>query len=366
MTKLLAFPFVALFLAACAAETVPTEDPPATVNVPPAKPDPVAPKPDPVLEPTPPVMNARWQKFVDTRKDALVALAQPILACVAKTDTTNNPAFHGCIDWHSAVHGTWALLTLSRLTKDAKYEQATAPLLQPALLAQELDNLKTRGIGFEVPYGYAWFLLLAGERAKSGKTDLLPLAQHVSGLLDTWATGLTDTQLSATLLADDYQNISWAVLNLWQYAVSTGNTALADRMVALVRTRLMPRDADCPLTRDSSVQGFFPACLHRARALATMLPATESKAWASAFLPKTFQLTPVSNPVQAHEAGLNFSRSWSLYGLYKATGNEAYRDLYLDHMEPWLKRSDIWAGDYSNYSHWVAQFGVYALAQSFD
>ena len=97
-----------------------------------------------------------------------------------------------------------------------------------------------------------------------------------------------------------------------------------------------------------------------------MLPAAESKAWATSFLPKTLQLTPVADPVAPHEAGLNFSRSWGLYGLYKATGNEAYRDLYLDHMEPWLKRTDIWSGDYGMYAHWVAQFGVYALAMSFD
>lgn len=49
-----------------------------------------------------------------------------------------------------------------------------------------------------------------------------------------------------------------------------------------------------------------------------MLPAAESKAWATSSLPKTLQLTPIANPVEAHEAGLNFSRSWSLYRLYKA------------------------------------------------
>ena len=202
MTRLLAI-VLAISVAACAAETVPDDEPPAPPPVTKADPDPT--KPDPVEPPPvdpPPHVATRWEKFADGRKAALTALAQPILTCVARTDTAE-PAFHGCIDWHSAVHGTWALLALSRLTSDPSYEQATVPILQPALLAQELSNLQARGVGFEVPYGYAWFLVLAGERARSNKTDLAPLAQHVAGLLDNYLTTMTEPKLTQSLLADD-------------------------------------------------------------------------------------------------------------------------------------------------------------------
>jgi len=370
VVRSLAMLLVAIGLVACSADASPGDDIPIVAK-PPQATEPGAPPPPPApKEPeTPPApvvpVNPRWQKFLDGRNDALAALAQPILTCVARFDTSS-AAFHGCIDWHSAVHGTWALLALSRLTKDPKYAQATATVLDPALLANELATLKRRGSTFEVPYGYAWFLVLAGERAKQKKTDLVPLADHVVSLLDTWASGLQDLDLSTSLRADDYQNVSWAVQNVWQYAVDSGDTARANRMIDFVRTRLLPRDADCPLERDAAAQGFFPACLHRARALALMLPPAESKAWASTFLPKTYALAPVVTPAPAHQAGLNFSRSWDFFGLYKATGNEAYRDLYLDHMEAWLKRPDIWAGNYESHAHWVAQFGVYALSLSYE
>ena len=42
-----------------------------------------------------------------------------------------------------------------------------------------------------------------------------------------------------------------------------------------------------------------------------------------------------------------------------------YRDLYLDHMTTHLNHPQYWAEDYYNYAHWVAQFGVYAISQTY-
>ncbi len=35
-------------------------------------------------------------------------------------------------------------------------------------------------------------------------------------------------------------------------------------------------------------------------------------------------------------------------------------------MENWLKRGDLWATNYASYAHWVAQFGVYAIAMTYE
>src|ERR1700744_694838 len=51
-------------------------------------------------------------KFQQTRTQIASDLAAPIAICVAHHDT-DNPAFHGCMDWHSAVHGVWALSAYS-------------------------------------------------------------------------------------------------------------------------------------------------------------------------------------------------------------------------------------------------------------
>src|SRR3954454_2310342 len=52
------------------------------------------------------------------------------------------PAFYGCYDWHSSVHGHWLLVRLMRLFPDAPFaadaRRAVAQSLTPANLAQEV------------------------------------------------------------------------------------------------------------------------------------------------------------------------------------------------------------------------------------
>src|SRR3954465_2715402 len=56
------------------------------------------------------------------------------------------PAFYGCYDWHSSVHGHWLLARLSRTFPDAPFvPRARAALQQsitPANIAQEVIYLK--------------------------------------------------------------------------------------------------------------------------------------------------------------------------------------------------------------------------------
>src|SRR5262249_39981586 len=148
------------------------------------------------------------------------ALGEPILACISGPGEASHPAFHGCIDWHSAVHATYALLVLYRLTGKMLYLDAADSVLQPNALAAELQMLQQGATDDELPYGFAWFLALARERkASTGKLDLEPLADAVADGLQDWLAGRTPAQLEAGALADDYDSISWAVLNLWERGV---------------------------------------------------------------------------------------------------------------------------------------------------
>src|SRR5262245_43116226 len=65
-------------------------------------------------------IDRRFDGFKQERRQILDALVVPIEHCVRRQDT-NYIAFHGCIDWHSAVHGTWALVKYTRLTGDTRY-----------------------------------------------------------------------------------------------------------------------------------------------------------------------------------------------------------------------------------------------------
>ncbi len=309
-----------------------------------------------------------WQEFLDAREDHLFALGVPILDCIARNDT-KHPVFNGCIDWHSAVHATYALLAIYRHTGDASYLEAAEAKLTPAGLDAELSMVQQGLLPQEIPYGYAWFLTLARERElASGETDLLPLATEIRDQLRAWLMARSEQQLDSGILADDYANLSWAALNLWQWAQWTDDAELAAAMEAFVSDQVLDPgyDSTCPFDQEESdADDFFPPCLHRARLLVTALPGEQHADWLAGWSPAGPALTPIDEPAAAHISGLNFSRAWGLWSLYQASGELVYRALYLDHMNTHLNHPQYWAEDYNSYAHWVAQFGVYAISQTY-
>jgi hypothetical protein len=73
------------------------------------------------------------------------------------------PAFFGCFDWHSSVHGHWLLARLARLEPEAPFaaraRQALARSLTAENIAAEVRYLTGEGRAtFERPYGLAWML----------------------------------------------------------------------------------------------------------------------------------------------------------------------------------------------------------------
>src|SRR5689334_3779400 len=103
-----------------------------------------------------------------------------------------SPAFYGCYDWHSSVHGHWLLVRLARLFPQAPFaaaaRRAVAQSLTPANITQEVVYLNGTGRNtFERPYGLAWLLQLAAElkefddpQARSWSATLRPLEQTVT------------------------------------------------------------------------------------------------------------------------------------------------------------------------------------------
>src|ERR1700678_216408 len=78
------------------------------------------------------------------------------------------PAFYGCFDWHSSVHGHWMLAHLLRLFPDLPEKKEIRAVLAENLTAANLKveadyfaRPNTRS--FERAYGWAWLLKLAEE-----------------------------------------------------------------------------------------------------------------------------------------------------------------------------------------------------------
>ena len=109
------------------------------------------------------------------------------------------PAFRGAFDWHSAVHGHWALARACRARPGAPWAiRARAALessLTEARLRAEAEFLRAPGReAWERPYGLAWLLQLAAELrhwddpvAARWLAAMEPLEQVASSRLLAWA-----------------------------------------------------------------------------------------------------------------------------------------------------------------------------------
>lgn len=307
-----------------------------------------------------------WDRFEAERATHLAALGAPVLECVAEQDT-GHAAFRGCYDWHSAVHATWALYALARLEGDSRWASAANTQLDYAAIDGTREEIASGGLDHELPYGFSWFLLMATERERAtGANDLRAVGALASAKLLEYLQTRSESDWTAGLASDDYQNLSWALLNLWRHAQFTGDQDTQSAAEQMGRTRLLARDGACSLRAESyRVGNFFPPCLMRAHAVAQMFTPDEVRPWVDGFIGRDAKVKPLQRIESAHPGGLNFSRAWGLWDLYRVTGDEAWRDAYLEHVTTHLEMPQYWREGYRDYSHWVPQFGIYAIALSY-
>lgn len=306
----------------------------------------------------------QWETFCAAREEYLRALAETVEQSFLRRDTTH-PVFCGCIDWHSSVHGAYALLTAARLTGHIRWAEVVDAAFEGACLASERASLRAGDLDHELPYGYAWFLRLAKEREQGwGKTDLLPLATDIALRLSHWIFDLSDEAVVHHVRRREYGNLSWALLNVWQWGQWRQDSGLLEELSNFTRTRLLPLDQECPASLDHTTDEFFPAALQRCRALLTILSSEEASTWLSSQQHRAGELSPLTMCLTTHSAGLNFSRSWSLWTLFQHTRDPAFRDRYVHHIVTHMDRPQNWREDYRKHGHWVPQFGIYAIALS--
>ncbi len=102
-----------------------------------------------------------------------------------------HPAFYGCFDWHSAVHGHWSLVSLLKefpeLNNKEEIEEKLLKNMSKENIEQELlyfDGKHNKS--FERTYGWAWLLKLAealhtwdDPTARALETNLQPLTDLI-------------------------------------------------------------------------------------------------------------------------------------------------------------------------------------------
>ncbi len=299
----------------------------------------------------------RLLPLLQNKEKIALALSEPAARCVQRKDT-KHPAFHGCIDWHSAVHGTWALVAYTAMTGDGRYESLIKDILQPKHLDKELRFLQSN-TAFELPYGRAWFLRLALEyerHYRDGK--LLPMGDFVASTLLTHYTHTVPDPRSP-----EYESSSWAIINLLDFYEFRSDKARVKQIKGLAKARFLGSKPEC----DSSIEqdGFMAICTNWAWLASKIMGQGEFNTWVTSFMPPSRLPKPITDPRTAHEHGLNFSRSWGLWEMFSVAVRPEYIDSYVDHVQATLKNRSNWDGDYGSVGHWVPQFGMFAIQPLF-
>lgn len=291
----------------------------------------------------------------------LERLAAPIEACIMRDDTAN-PAFHGCVDWHSAVHATFSLLAISRLTGDLAYRGAARKAVGGrAAIEMAVTEVQASRLTEELPYGYGWSLILDTEARIEGNTQFDGLAGVTAAALAKWLTSMAPGELARSALSQEYPNTIWPVtcLLIWSRVTRQARyTALALHLAGYLLTGAEQRRV-CS-SDGGGTYGFFAPCSLLAvtawlagRNAGTTRPILDALA--------AYQPVPENNMAAVHSAGLNFSRSWGDIAVYNLTGSPQWLGRFTRLFDYEMRLSDIWAGSYYLYAHWVAQFGVFGV-----
>jgi len=290
------------------------------------------------------------------------------------------PAFCGCFDWHSAVHGHWLLVRLMRTFPEApfvpKARVAISESLTPAHIASEVRYMETPGRSdFERPYGLAWLLQLAAElrewddpQAHEWEQALRPLERVSAAHIKAWLP-----KLSYPIRIGEHSQTAFALGLILDWARATGD----DEMRGLIEKRTRDyylADRDCPMAYEPSGQDFLSPCLAEADLVRRILSPTEFAAWLGAFLPRlpldgtTSWLQPavVTDPADgrlAHLDGLNLSRAWMLEGIAAGLPTADPRVATLRATAAAHRNSGLAAVTGAHYEggHWLGSFAVYLV-----
>ncbi|HEY1370193.1 MAG TPA: DUF2891 family protein [Gaiellaceae bacterium] len=299
-----------------------------------------------------------WASFARAREDLLRSFSTPILASLGRDDTPS-PIFHGCFDWHSAVHGVWSLYAIYDRTGEELYLDAAAQHVRPELVEPELEYVRRELADEENPYGFAWMLALVERHERvTGGRELRPLGDYAAGRVATYvrAGGLEAVR------SDAYRNLSWALVHLAAWARYARDDALLELVREATARHLTTPVADeaCPVTVDTDdVLEFMPIGLMR-------LAAVEDGEFVRARLPAGFVVPPLLNPTTVHANGVDAFRAVALAYIHRTTGLARVRDNVA-----WLVlhlhgRPEQWRDTDYACRHWVAQIAVRAIDQTYE
>jgi Protein of unknown function (DUF2891) len=292
------------------------------------------------------------------------------------------PAFCGCYDWHSSVHGHWLLVRLLRTFPDAPFAKDAREALKQSLTAENLkqEAAYIKGAGrssFERPYGLSWLLQLCAELREWDDADAREWLANLKPLEDAAVERLTNwlPKLSNPVRIGEHDQTAFGLGLMFDYARTMKNDAFA-KLIRDSAKKFFLADKNCPLNYEPSGEDFLSPCLGEADAMRRVLPQKEFANWLKQFMPqipvgregsenadwlKVAVSPDPSDPKLAHLDGLNLSRAWMLEGILSALPESDPRRPALQAAADAHRNAGLAAvtGEHYEGGHWLGSFAVY-------
>lgn len=285
-----------------------------------------------------------------------------------------HPAFYGCFDWHSAIHGHWSLVKLMK----------NFPNLKDAVLIKSLlfENISDKNIeaeiiyfqgkhntSYERTYGWAWTLKLAEELHTWHDPIARKLEQNLQPLTDLIIQRYLDflPKLVYPIRVGEHTNTAFGLSFAWDYA----NTTKQDELRIAIESRAKDfymTDFNCPLNWEPSGYDFLSPCFEEIDLMRRVLNREDFSEWIIKFAPQLIakdfkievgQVFDRTDGKLVHLDGLNFSRAWVMYGLANQYPEYSHLiNIANEHVNYSLPNL---VGDAYEGGHWLGTFAIYAL-----
>ncbi|WP_129714604.1 DUF2891 domain-containing protein [Pedobacter sp. SYP-B3415] len=289
-----------------------------------------------------------------------------------------HPAFYGCFDWHSSVHGHWMLLRLLKTQPTLANRNEIIKALNRSFDAKKMQEEaayfgKYEGAGtYERTYGWAWLLKLDEElytwntpEARRWRTALLPLTEKIVQLWKAYLPKQTYPNRTGV-----HPNTAFGLVFALDWARTTGDTAFARAITEKARA-FYADNTLIPAHLEPDGSDFFSPSLQAADLMRRVLPAKAFVNWLDKYYDQKGLARITSLPVISdindyqivHLVGLSFTRAWCMKGIAaRLPAGHPLKSRFNLAAQKFLANALplVFKGNYGG-DHWLASFAVYAL-----
>ena len=288
-----------------------------------------------------------------------------------------HPAFYGCFDWHSSVHGHWSLVYLVNKFPNLENRQEIIEKLKVNLSKDNIDQeilyvSKEHEKAFERMYGWTCLLKLQLELETSDDEYAPKLAQNLKPLTELFIQRYIEflPKLLYPVRVGTHTSTAFGLTMAWDYAEFSKNEKFKNSIAENAK-RLFLKDQKCPLNWEPSGTDFLSPCMEEVAIMQRILPKQDFLKWLKQFTPQLFkknfkwEVAKVSDRTDGHLVhldGLNFSRAWNFYYLIQKYPKEFSHlknlaDYHLQYSLP-----SVVDGNYEG-EHWLASFALRAFEE---